>query len=109
MPAYVFTNNARGEPICREVENFGWFFRKARRAVIQRFVMKREADPEKPWSDWKMHVLFDDGDRYVTDYASLSVFKDVMDRQRSLQGVRVEIDGEPDYIIGSRTQKHGRF
>ena len=72
----------------------GWFFRKARTTLITDFVMAPEGD------GWRMTVSFTDGTVYSTPYASLSVFRDVMSRQRSLTGVVVRVnDGSRSYDL----------
>ena len=67
------------------VKNLGWFFRKARKVTIDRFYMGQSND------GWEMFVDFSDGDVFQTHYADLNVFKHVMNRQRSLRGVVVEV------------------
>lgn len=71
----------------RRVKNLRWFFEKARSTIISNFEMVRYRDA----SGWNMYVVFGDGYRYRSDYASLEVFEDVMGRQRSLKGVPVEV------------------
>jgi len=72
----------------RDVKNLGWFFRKARQTVIDRFDLWQSND------GWEMFADFADGTRFHTHYADISVFKHVMGRQRSLRGVRVVIHPE---------------
>ncbi len=87
MSSIVFDSNGRG----RTVKNLDWFFRKARTTIITSFKMFQHQSGHQ-FQDWTMAVTFEDGCRYESDYADLSVFKDVMNRQRSLKGVVVEVD-----------------
>ena len=90
----------------KKVKNLGWFFRKARSETIRDFTMIKIEGPGSSLSaGWHMRVVFDDAYVFEAEYADLSVFKNVMNRQRSLKGVRVHIDDGKrtfDYVLGSQ-------
>jgi hypothetical protein len=69
----------------RTVKNLSWFLRKARGTSLRSLVMTHHGD------GYVMEAVFDDGHIFVTPYASLSVFKQVMGRQRSLAGQAVAV------------------
>ena len=74
------------------VKNLGWFFRKARTTVIEKFDMWQSNQ------GWEMFVDFAGGDVFETHFADITVFKHVMNRQRSLRGVVVNMHHEDGSI-----------
>ena len=95
--ATIITPDRKVKP----VKNLGWFFRKARGESIREFTMTKSAVPGM--SGWYMRVVFEDEHVFETNFADLSVFKDVMNRQRSLQDVVVAVnDGKRmyEYVLG---------
>lgn len=81
----TITKMEKGIQHQRSVKNLGWFFRHARSTVIEKFDMWESN------TGWEMFVDFADGWTFQTPFASFEVFKQVMRRQRSLQGVPVTL------------------
>lgn len=93
----------------RDVKNLKWFFREAGKNIVQSITMI-----ENPGHGWVMEAVFkhglseDPGARFVTDFASLDVFKETMGRSRNVRGVLVVVehnDGTTDtFVIGEDRQ-----
>ena len=83
----------------RVVKNLGWFLRKARATPLKSVVMTHHGN------GYVMEAIFDDNYVFVTPYASLTVFKNVMGRQHSMKGQDVAVvdGGHVHHItIGSK-------
>lgn len=99
MQARVTTIVRPGVFRVRNVKNLGWFFRKARDFVIEDFSLWQTND------GWSMFADFADGTAFYAHYNDLSVFKEVMNRQRSLRGTSVIIhkeDGSSEVFVLGR-------
>jgi len=85
------------------VKNLGWFFRKARTTTPSRI------DLWQSNQGWEMFADFPDEATFSTPFASFTVFREVMNRQRSLRGVKVLVhreDGSHEVmVLGARSKK----
>lgn len=88
----------------RDVKNLKWFTRKAGKTVVQRISMVENPSGKS----WVMEAEFEDGERFVTDYADLSVFKDAIERMRNVWGAPVVIEYDngltETFVAGEKRQ-----